>query len=82
MPKTLELVIPCEPAGGPELVRPIYLFIGFDDAGAARCEYQCPHCGARGPRVQPMRRHMGMVMNVPACCPVLLAQDESRRIQR
>lgn len=77
--KQLEIVIPCEPAKGPDLVRPIYVFLGLDRSGAARCCYQCPHCGGRGPRVKPIREHMGMTMNKPASCPVLLAEDDRRR---
>lgn len=78
----LELVIPCKPASGPDIVRPIYVFLGLDASGAARCEYECPHCHGRGPRIKPVKKHMGMIMNEPASCPVLLAEDERRRGQR
>lgn len=79
--KELELVIPCKPADGPDLVRPIYLYLGRDRTGAARCCYECPYCGRRGPRVKPFRDHMGMTMNKRASCPVLLAEDERRRVR-
>jgi hypothetical protein len=79
MGKELCLTIPCEPAKGPDLVRPIYIYLGVDCTGAARCCYQCPHCGGRGPRALPIRKHMGMQMNIPASCPRLLAEDARRR---
>jgi hypothetical protein len=73
------MYIPCEPAKGPDLVRPIYEFVGTKSNGAARCRYRCPHCGGTGPRYQPIARHMGLVMNVKASCKVLLQQDRQRR---
>jgi hypothetical protein len=75
----LFLSIPCEPASGPDRVRPIYEFIGLDATGAARCQYRCPYCGQTGPRVKPLRNHMGLNMNIPASCRVLAEQDQARR---
>lgn len=81
MPKELELVIPCEPAKGPDLVRPIYIFLGLDRSGAARCCYECPFCHGRGPRIKPIQKHMGMIANVDPSCPVLRAEYEGRRVR-
>lgn len=80
-PQGMFITIPCEP-DNKKGIEPIYVFLGNDDTGAARCEYKCPYCGMTGPRRSPMEKHMGLVMNVPAGCKVLIAQDEKRRSER
>ena len=77
--KELCLTIPCEPASGPDRVAPVLVYLGVDATGAVRCEYKCPYCGQTGPRVKPLRNHMGLNMNIPASCRVLKQQDEQRR---
>jgi len=74
----LFLTIPCEPGKrGDHLNGPIYIYDGRDSMRA----YQCPHCGQTGPRIRPLRDHMGMTMNKKANCPILKAQDVARRIK-
>jgi len=74
--KELEIVIPCEPGKiGEHLKGPIYVYDGKDSMNA----YKCPHCGQTGPRRKPMERHMGLVMNIPAGCRILKAEDQRRR---
>ena len=73
------ITIPCEPAKGPDLVRPLYEFRGYDSTGAAMCNYRCPHCGIRGYRYVPMAQHMGLRADKPVTCRVLLQQDKQRR---
>lgn len=68
-----------KPYTGPPLHKPRLVYLGNDEIGAARCEYECPDCGQRGPRYQPLARHMGLVMNVPASCPTVRALDDARR---
>ena len=77
----LGLTIPCAPGKpfGPKDVRPIYVFDGNDRTGAAICSYRCPHCNGQFFRSKVCEGHMGMIMNKPASCPVLLEQDEKRR---
>src|SRR6267143_1717035 len=59
----LFLTIPCEPGKrGDHLNGPIYIYDGRDSMRA----YQCPHCGQTGPRIRPLRDHMGMTMNKKA----------------
>ena len=76
MAKELCMTIPCEPGKeGEHLKGPIYQFDGTNSLEA----YRCPHCGRTGPRRKPMERHMGLVMNIPAGCPVLKGEDIRRR---
>ena len=72
----LFLTIPCEPGKkGEHLNGPRYIYDGRDSMRA----YQCPHCGQMGPRIRPLRDHMGLTPNKFAGCPVLKARDELRR---
>lgn len=76
--KELCLTIPCETGKFAEN-EPIHIFIGEDSTGAAQSQWQCPHCKRTFFRRKPCTHHMGLVMNIPAGCPVLKAQDEARR---
>lgn len=79
MAKELCITIPCEPGKpGEHLNGPIYIYDGSNSMAA----YKCPHCGQTGPRIKPLRNHMGLTMNIPAGCRVLKAQDEARRKER
>ena len=78
--KELCLTIPCEPAAGPDKVRPVHIHLMVN--GYADSRWQCPHCYQQYHRAKPCRWHMGMTMNIPAGCPVLKAQDESRRLKK
>jgi hypothetical protein len=76
--KELCLTIPCEP-GKPGGIEPIHIFVGNDSTGAAMTRWQCPHCKLVFYRRKPATKHMGLIMNIPAGCPVLVAQDDERR---
>lgn len=76
--KELCITIPCEPAKlwTDKDVRPLYVRIGEDDWGGDSMAYECPFCSQQHPRRKPMEKHMGMVMNIPAGCPVLHGNRE------
>ena len=76
--KELCLTIPCEQAK-PGGIEPIHVFVGNDPTGAAMTRWQCPHCKLLFHRRKPATKHMGLVMNIPAGCSVLMAQDAERR---
>ena len=59
--------------------QPIHVYLGDDEIGAAVTCWECPHCHARNPRRKPMTMHMGLVVNIPASCPVFKKEDERRR---
>jgi len=84
MAEELCITIPCKPAKPwtDADVRPIHVFLGNDSTGAARTCWQCPYCKWQFYRRKSCEKHMGMVMNTPAGCPVLKAQDEARRADR
>lgn len=74
----LYLTIPCE-ISKPPSIEPIHVFVGNDSTGAAITEWECPYCHLRFKRRKPLTHHMGLIMNIPASCSFLKAQDEKRR---
>lgn len=79
---TLDLYIPCRVDDKPLGIQPIHESLREDATGAARSRWRCPHCGALFFRRKPCTAHMGMIMNTPASCRVLVALDERRRMER
>jgi hypothetical protein len=71
MSDELCLTIPCKVDGAPKGPQPIYV-------GPPK-GYLCPHCGQSRQRHTTMSKHMGLVMNIPASCPVYKKKDQERR---
>jgi len=76
----LGLTLPCQQAKpwAENDVRPIYVFLGDDSTGAARTCYMCPFCEEYYRSRKACEKHIGMVMNVPAGCPVLKKTNSDR----
>jgi len=65
---TLQLVIPCEVAKGPDRIKPLYLVEINELGGPERGYWQCEQCTRIFHARKQWAKHAGMVMNIPATC--------------
>jgi len=77
----LGLTLPFGEPGKRSQFEPIHIS-RTDEFGRARSRWQCPHCLYKFVRRQPCADHMGLTADRKASCPVLIAEDDRRRMNR